>query len=296
MVLAGDSKSIPNPVIDDNAIVFAPTLKRRRTPPVHLRAPSCAACSSHGPGWFCSLGAAVLADLELATGTIDIQPHSVLFSQGEHASNLYIVCGGFLKVTIRTADREAIIRIAGPGSLLGLHAALSGQACEISAIALTGARLRLIARESFLTLLRTHLEAQRMAIKCLCDEYSYVLDDLSRIALAETVGARLSNLLLKLSRQIGEPLPEGGFSFHLLLSHAEIAAMIDTTRETVSRLLCQFRKKGWISIDRSQVIVRDFERLKVFTQEQNQPSGQPERGDCLIRLVTPAGLQLRTTR
>jgi CRP-like cAMP-binding protein len=129
-------------------------------------------------------------------------------------------------------------------------------------------RLRLSDRESFLALLRTHPEAQMMAIRHLCEEYSCVLEDLSRITLSHTVGDRLSRLLLKLARQIGEQLPEGGIRFPVLLSHEELAAMIDATRETVTRLLCQFRKEGWISIENSQVIVHNSERLRVARKNE----------------------------
>jgi CRP/FNR family transcriptional regulator len=267
--LPGSSNFIANPSIEGEPVAIAPMNKERRKPPIRLKTFDCAACSSRGPDWFCSLGTPVLADFALATDPIAIPAHTVLFSQGEHTPNLYIVCDGFLKITIGSADRQAIVRVAGPGSLLGLHAALSGPPSEVSAVALTTVRLRLIDRERFLAFLRTHREAQRMATKCLCEEYSYVLEDFSRIALAATVGGRLSRLLLKLARQIGEPLPEGGIRFPVLLSHEELASMIDATRETVTRLLCRFRKEGWISIDRSQVIVHDSERLKLFSLEQH---------------------------
>jgi len=45
----------------------------------------CAACSNRRPGWFCSLGSAVLADLELATSTISLPAQASLFTQGEDA-------------------------------------------------------------------------------------------------------------------------------------------------------------------------------------------------------------------
>ena len=81
----------------------------------------CAACSNRRPGWFCSLGSAVLADLELVTSTISLPAQASLFTQGEDAKCLYLICGGYLKLTAgRVEDRQMIVRVAGPGSMLGL--------------------------------------------------------------------------------------------------------------------------------------------------------------------------------
>ena len=78
----------------------------------------CAACANRRPGWFCSLGSSVLADLELATSTISLPAQASLFHQGEDARCLYLICGGYLKLTAgRMEEKQMIVRIAGPGSL-----------------------------------------------------------------------------------------------------------------------------------------------------------------------------------
>ena len=100
------------------------------------------------------------------------------------------------------------------------------------------------------------------AVQCICQEYRFALQDACRIALAETVAARLARLLLELAHQIGEHLTEGGYRFPLLLTHEEIASMACTTRETVTRTLGQFRKDGWISIEDSLVTIHQPEQLQ----------------------------------
>src|SRR5579871_1587204 len=93
----------------------------------------CAACSNRRPGWFCSLGSAVLADLELATSTISLPAQASLFAQGEEARCLYLICNGYLKLTTgKPEDRQMIVRVAGPGSVLGLYAVLSHGLYEVS--------------------------------------------------------------------------------------------------------------------------------------------------------------------
>jgi len=225
----------------------------------------CAACSNRRPGWFCSLGSAVLADLELATSTISLPAQASLFTQGEEARCLYLICNGYLKLTTgQPGDRQMIVRVAGPGSVLGLYAVLSHGLYEVSAESLTPAQLRPVERERFLNFLRCHKEAQMRAVQCICQEYRFALQDACRIALAETVAARLGRLLLELSHQIGEHLEGGEFRFPLLLTHEEMASMTCTTRETVTRTLGQFRKDGWISIEDSLVTLHQPDRLQAL--------------------------------
>lgn len=225
----------------------------------------CAACASRRPGWFCSLGSSVLADLELATSTITLPAQASLFHQGEDARCLYLICSGYLKLTAgRMDDRQMIVRIAGPGSMLGLYAVLSHGMYEVSAQSLTSAQLRPVERDRFLGFLRTHKEAQMRAVQCICQEYRFALQDACRIALAETVAARLARLMIELGNQIGEHLDDGSYRFPLLLTHEEMASMTCTTRETVTRTLGQFRKEGWISIEDSLVTVHQPERLQTL--------------------------------
>jgi CRP/FNR family transcriptional regulator, cyclic AMP receptor protein len=223
----------------------------------------CAACANRRPGWFCSLGSAVLADLELATSTIALPGQALLFTQGEDARCLYLICSGYLKLTAgRHEDRHMIVRVAGPGSMLGLYAVLSHGVYEVTAESLTPAQLRPVERERFLNFLRNHKEAQLRAVQCICQEYRFALQDACRIALAETVAARLARLLIELAHQIGEHTEKGEFRFPLLLTHEEMASMTCTTRETVTRTLGQFRKDGWISIEDSMVTLHDTNRLQ----------------------------------
>src|ERR1700741_4759210 len=164
----------------------------------------CAACANRRPGWFCSLGSAVLADLELVTSTISLPAEATLFTQGEDARCLYLICGGYLKLTAgRAQDRQMIVRVAGPGSMLGLYAALSHGVFEVSAESLTPAQLRPVERERFLSFLHNHKEAQMRAVQCICQEYRFALQDACRISLAETVAGRLGRLLLELAHPIG---------------------------------------------------------------------------------------------
>jgi CRP/FNR family transcriptional regulator, cyclic AMP receptor protein len=250
----------------DKTMVDIQISVEEQTKQKHANRPSplgCAACSNRRPGWFCSLGSAVLADLELATSTISLPAQASLFTQGEDARCLYLICSGYLKLTAgRPEDRHMIVRVAGPGSMLGLYAVLSHGVYEVTAESLTPAQLRPVERERFLGFLRNHKEAQLRAVQCICQEYRFALQDACRIALAETVAARLARLIIELAHQIGEHTENGEYRFPLLLTHEEMASMTSTTRETVTRTLGQFRKDGWISIEESMVTLHNPGKLQ----------------------------------
>lgn len=225
----------------------------------------CASCTNRRPGWFCSLGSTVLADLELATSSIALPSQAPLFTQGEEAHCLYLICSGYLKLTTGHAgERQMIVRVAGPGSVLGLYAVLTHGLYEVSAESLTTAQLRPIERDRFLSFLRSHKEAQMRAVQCVCQEYRFALQDACRVALSETVATRLGRLLIELAHQIGERLDAGKYRFPLLLTHEEMASMTCTTRETVTRTLGQFRKSGWITIEDSMVTLHQPEHLQAI--------------------------------
>jgi CRP/FNR family cyclic AMP-dependent transcriptional regulator len=241
-----------------------PVPHTRHKLPNRLSPVGCAACANRRPGWFCSLGSSVLADFELATSTVSLPAQAPLFAQGEDARFLYLICSGYIKLTAGTSkEREMIVRVAGPGSMLGLYAVLSHGAYEVSAESLTAAQLRPVERDRFQNFLRSHKEAQMRAVQCICQEYRFALQDACRIALAETVAGRLGHLLIELSHQIGERI-NGGFRFPLLLTHEEMASMTCTTRETVTRTLGQFRKDGWITIEDAIVTVNRPENLQAL--------------------------------
>lgn len=204
----------------------------------------------------------MLADFDLAANTISLPAKTSLFTRGEDARFVYIVCAGYLKLTAGSSyEREMIIRVAVPGSTIGLYAVLSQGFHEVSAQSLNTAHLRAIERERFLIFLRQHNEAQLRAMQFICQEYRCALQVASRIALSETGAARLGQLLLDFAHQVGGHRENGVFQFPLLLTHQEMASMIFTMRETVNRMLGQFRKDGWISIKDELVAIHHPEKL-----------------------------------
>jgi CRP/FNR family transcriptional regulator len=220
----------------------------------------CSKCPDRKLGWFCSLGSSALADLELVSTPVSIPARAFPFRYGETPSSIYLICSGYAKlIARRETGSETVIRLAGPGSILGLYAVLSSCDYEVSACALTPLHLRSIKVEDFVLLLRKNKEIQRRALQSICQEYRSALQHSSRTSLSDNVEGRLGRLLVEMASQFERNSPEPRFP--LLLTHAEIGSMLGATRETVTRTLSQFRKQGLIEFDGSVLVLKNPGRV-----------------------------------
>lgn len=198
---------------------------------------------------------------ELVGNELRLPPRWPLYSKGDDARCVYIVCSGYLKdVTTGVGGEQIIVRIAGPCSFLGLSAVLFNGSHELSAESLTEALLWCVDRRVLSDLIDHHHHIRRCVMAAVHGESRMLLEDVRRIGVSQTVASRLGSLLVDLSRQIGEDC-DGNQRFPLVLSYGELASMVGTTRESVSRAIGEFLKRGWISIHHQHVTIHDSESL-----------------------------------
>jgi len=171
-----------------------------------------------------------------------------------------VIVSGKVKLSTASADgRTIIVRIAGPGEVLGLSATVVGRPNELTAETLAPTRIKIIPRESFKQWLRAHPDLAFHVAQELAEEYNNTCQQLRTMLLSHTATQRLARTLLQLARNAG-PGNEARAQFSL--THQEIAEMIGSSRETVTRLLSGFRHKRLIGIEGSTLIVRDREALR----------------------------------
>jgi CRP/FNR family transcriptional regulator, cyclic AMP receptor protein len=161
---------------------------------------------------------------------------------------VFLICSGRIKLSVSSREgRTAILRIAGPGEILGLSAAMSGTAHETSADALELCHVKAIRVGDFLQFLQEYPEASAEATRYLLREYRVVLNNVCRLALPNTVAGRLASLLLEWL-DTRHTTTSNTRRFIVALTQEEIASMTNTSRETVSRVLHQFQQEKLISI------------------------------------------------
>lgn len=227
------------------------------------RVANCKGCPDLSEGACCPVGPVTLAPSELVISIVTLPRHMQLFRQGEEVRFLYVVCSGYVKLSVDCGrGQQMVIQIAGPGSMLGLSSAFFQSAFEVSAEAITEVSLKAVDRKGFLKYVKAQSEIQARALQSLARSYDSALLGASRLGGMRPASERIGNLLLVLGQQVGYNVRGAEVAFPLLLTHGELGVMAATTRETVSRILTQFRKQGWISLDAGWITIHHPENLR----------------------------------
>jgi len=225
---------------------------------------SCLACSVREDRLFCHLSPEALAELDTIRQTTIYPGGAVLFVEGQPCRGLFILCSGKAKLATSSArGRSLIVRVAEGGEVLGLSAAVSNSAYDLSAETLEPAQASFLPREDFLRFLHRHGEVSVRVAQCLSMELYRAHRQMARIALAPSARAKLAGLLLEWGSSDAQ-LPAKGATFHLGLTHAEVGELIGSSRETVARLLSHFRRQGLVELKGTQVILLDPVRLEAL--------------------------------
>lgn len=169
----------------------------------------------------------------------------VLLHQGEAGGEVLFITDGFVKTyTIADDGDEKLITILGPGDLMNLEAALSTDVTHRYYYeAMTDGKVRILEAK----LLEGQLEQNPTALLGLVyylmgrnDELAQTLDNI----LQAKADVKLVNMLALLVQRFGQELSEGTVTLPFVLSHAQLASMVGTTRETMTVQLRQLTKRG----------------------------------------------------
>lgn len=187
-----------------------------------------------------------------------------LFAEGEQPRGVFIVCSGRVKLLISSINGKSLMRIAGPGEILGLSATISGQSYEGSAEILDSGQVTFIRRELFLGFLTNQAKACLRIAQLISEDYLTIHEQMCDLTLSNSVTEKLAKLLLRWCNKDGR-LTEQGFVLKLSLTHGEIAQMIGVSRETVTRLLGEWRTNGIIHLKGSNLVIKDKAKLETLT-------------------------------
>jgi CRP/FNR family transcriptional regulator len=187
---------------------------------------------------------------------------SVLLVEGHGARGVYVLCTGRVKLSITSAEgKTLIVRIARPGDLLGIHATLAGHSYEATAETLAPCRVDFISRKDLLVLIdRQKSSALGLAI-AMSKEFTEFVEHARGLLLSVSAAEKVARLLLRLGDEFGERT-RTGIRLHALLTHEEIAQMIGASRETVTRVLGDLRRKHIVSLADNAIFVRNRKELE----------------------------------
>jgi len=223
---------------------------------------SCTACARGAERLFCNMSPEAMKMLDAIKFTSVYPKGSILFVDGEEPRGVFILCSGRAKLTTSSAEgRTLIVKIAEPGEVLGVSATILGRRYEVSAETLEPSQLNFIKRDDFLRFLNAHTEACMHTAQQLSEKYQAAQREIRSLGLAQSTGEKLGKLLLDWCALHGEATPKG-VRLKVLLTHEEIAQMIGTTRETVTRLLSDFKRRNVIEVKGSTILILQKSELE----------------------------------
>src|SRR5271157_2938243 len=222
---------------------------------------NCLICKLRHSGFFCDLPKGPLEDLEKIKYASAFPQGAILFVEGQSARGAYIICSGRVKLSTTSRDgKTLILRIAQAGEVLGLHASVSGKPYELTAETLQPCQLDFIKRDDFLHFLQDNADACLNAAEHLSQNCQSAYEMIRSLGLSHSVSEKLARLLLEWASG-GEQTKEG-IRIKIALTHEEIAQLIGTSRETVTRVLGEFRDKQFAQLRGSTLLIRNRSALE----------------------------------
>lgn len=176
----------------------------------------------------------------------------------EIGNSLFLVAGGRVQLYRNTRDgRRFVVATLGPGSIFGEDSVLGGLEPNASAVALEAGTvwimpcqrvLELSSREAMFTFGLMQAMGQRVV------EAENRLEQMAY----STIAARLAALLLDLAGDARNGVVRA--------THQELADMLGTWRETISKALQDLRRRGLVSSGRRALTLLDREGLRTVAE------------------------------
>jgi len=225
---------------------------------------NCLNCEHRHLRMFCNLTPEALRDYDGIGILMGHARGAKLFNEGDPARNVFVICSGQVKISSTSRDgKTMILKIAAPGDVMGMSAVLANVAHEVTAETIEPCQVKMVRKHEFVDFLGRHGIASMHAAQSLSGEYLTVFHDAKRLALSCSAAGRVARLLLDWAQAAANGKPE--LRFTMALTHEEVANMAGTSRETVTRLLNQFRRDQWITIKGASMTIVKPEQLEQLT-------------------------------
>ena len=223
----------------------------------------CNHCEYRSLRMFCNLDAAALTEFD-ALGTLsEFAPGATIFEEETPVGGVFVLCHGRVKLfSTSRQGKTLILKIALPGDVLGLGAVLSGSAYEVTAETIEPTQLKTIRREDFLAFIQRYGQASLHAAQSLSAEYRTAFFDARRLALSVSAASRLASLLLEWGRAAAHGKAE--MRFTMALTHEDLANLIGTSRETVTRMLGKFKRDKLIVMRGATIVILAPDKLELM--------------------------------
>ena len=175
-----------------------------------------------------------------------------IVEEGLAGDYMYVIREGRVKVTKLSEDgREKILEFLEAGDFVGEMALLERAPRSASVKTLSPVRLLALSRTDFLATLRRNSDLALAVIEVLCSRLRTQNDQASALSF-QRVKDRTKGLLVRLAK---DEAPDASLRCTPQLTHQQIADMIGTSRETVTRVVKELKQDGWLAQEGKRYLV-----------------------------------------
>jgi CRP/FNR family cyclic AMP-dependent transcriptional regulator len=226
---------------------------------------NCLTCPVRGEHLFCNLSAQAGQRLNEIKSTAVYPKAAMLFIEGQQPRGVFVLCTGKAKLSTSSREGKTIItKISESGDVLGLNAVISNRPYEVTAEMMEPGQANFIPRDSLMHFLKDHPEVAVRIAQQLSRNYYTAYEEIRTLGLAASPSEKFAKLLLSWSTKSSGD--DGSSQVKMTLTHEEIAEIIGTTRETVSRLFSEFKKKQLMQLKGATLVIRSRVALEKIVQ------------------------------
>ncbi len=212
---------------------------------------------------FASVSERTLMALANASYLWRVPQGKTLFSQTDEAEAVFVVRSGCIAILLCTPDgRELVINEMQPGDTFGELAIVTNQSRSTNAVARETSEVIAISRQAFLAALESEPQLMRRVLETTAQRLRVSSERESALAFLDAA-ARLARILLQLDRQSSA---EG----LVTISQEELAQHVGLTRQTVAKILGQWRRAGWLITGRGKIMLLNRTALRRQAEEADE--------------------------
>jgi CRP/FNR family transcriptional regulator, cyclic AMP receptor protein len=224
---------------------------------------SCKTCPLTKERQFCNLPPKGLEEIEAISSSATYPKGAILFAEGQEPRGVFVICNGRVKVTASSIKgKSLILRMAGPGDVVGLSGAMSGKPHEVTAESIEAIQANFIPQDALRHFLKENAEGAWRMAEILNKIYHSTFRHVRYLGLCGSAAAKFAMFLLDQVDDSDERKLADRKRF--TLSHEEISEMIGASRETVTRLFTDFKRKKLIEVRGSILVVKDRNGLETL--------------------------------
>jgi CRP/FNR family transcriptional regulator len=195
---------------------------------------------------------------------------ALIVREGQKPASVLLLLEGKVKLSLNSSDgRRLIIGFSSPGEILGLTTVVSGDPYQITAEAQFPCIFSSLPRQSFLDFLLRSPVACRNVTRQLSLEHKRTLGQLRMLGLTSSAPAKLARLLLDWGAESSRTLR--GTQIQCAFTHGEIGELIGASRETISRCMNDFKRRGLVAQRGTSLLVPDCTALAVYAGINSTP-------------------------